>query len=216
MITDISDFFARGCGRCQRFDTAACSTRRWSDGLAALRALCLEVGLNETLKWGQPCYVHAGRNIVILGALKDDFRLSFFEAALTKDPESVFQSAGPNTLDASILAFTSVEAVHAYKAVISAYLRKAMDYAERGTKAPPKQLGGLELPAELQEALEADPALAQAFNALTPGRQRSYTINLSSAQQSATRCARIEKFRPRIMAGRGAQEYAAPAKKRST
>jgi uncharacterized protein YdeI (YjbR/CyaY-like superfamily) len=65
MITGINDFFSLGCGRCARFATADCSTRRWASGLRALRALCVDVALTETLKWAHPCYVHAGRNIVL-------------------------------------------------------------------------------------------------------------------------------------------------------
>ena len=60
--------------------------------------------------------------------------------------------------------------------------------------------------ADAVEALDADPELADAFRALTPGRQNSYVINLAQAKQPATRTASIEKFRPRILAGKGAQE----------
>jgi len=62
------------------------------------------------------------------------------------------------------------------------------------------------MPDELVEALDADPELADAFRALTPGRQTSYLINLAQAKQPATRTARVEKFRPRILAGKGALE----------
>jgi uncharacterized protein YdeI (YjbR/CyaY-like superfamily) len=62
------------------------------------------------------------------------------------------------------------------------------------------------LPDELLEALDADPELAEAFHALTPGRQRSYVIALSSAKAYATRAARIAKCRGRILAGKGPME----------
>jgi uncharacterized protein YdeI (YjbR/CyaY-like superfamily) len=62
----------------------------------------------------------------------------------------------------------------------------------------------LELPEELVEALESDPELAQAFAALTPGRQRSYIFALNSAKTSATKVSRIIKFRDKILAGKGA------------
>jgi uncharacterized protein YdeI (YjbR/CyaY-like superfamily) len=71
---------------------------------------------------------------------------------------------------------------------------------------PPKQEQVLELPTELVDAMVADPQLAEAFRALTPGRQRSYVIAIGSAKQSATRVARIAKFRPKILAGKGALE----------
>lgn len=70
MITDIKDYFAKGCGRCERFSTPSCSARRWANGLSDLRRICLEVGLVETVKWGHPCYMHAGRNIAIIGATR--------------------------------------------------------------------------------------------------------------------------------------------------
>jgi uncharacterized protein YdeI (YjbR/CyaY-like superfamily) len=62
------------------------------------------------------------------------------------------------------------------------------------------------MPAELTEALDADPELAEAFQALTPGRRKSYLFNLNQTRQPATRIARIGKFRDRIIAGKGALE----------
>ena len=73
-------------------------------------------------------------------------------------------------------------------------------------KLTQKVVQALELPDELVDAMDADPELTEAFHALTPGRQRSYVIHLSSAKTSATRVARIEKARPQILAGKGANE----------
>jgi len=56
------------------------------------------------------------------------------------------------------------------------------------------------------DALDDDPELAQAFQALTPGRQRSYVLHLEAAKKSETRTARIIKARDRILAGKGATE----------
>jgi len=64
----------------------------------------------------------------------------------------------------------------------------------------------IELPEELLQALECDPELAEAFGKLTPGRKRSYFINLTSTRNPATRVARIAKFREKIFAGKGAME----------
>lgn len=206
MITDIEDYFTKGCGRCDRFATPDCSTRRWIDGLDDLRAICLEAGLVESVKWAHPCYEHAGRNIALIGALRGDFRLNFFNAGLMKDPEGILEKQGPNTQHPDSIRFVDTAAVLRMKPVILSYLREAMGYAEAGIK-PPKEAGALELPDELVEALDADPALAEAFQLLTPGRQKSYVINLTSAKTSATRVSRIAKFRDRILEGRGANEY---------
>lgn len=205
MITDIEDFFAKGCGRCARFATTDCSTRAWAGGLAGLRRLCLQAGLTETVKWGHPCYVHAGRNIAIIGALRGDYRLSFFNAALLKDPEGVLERQGPNTRHADMIRFTSNDDVARMEPVILSYLAEAKEYAEAGIK-PPKEDVEIELPEELSDALDCDPELAEAFHALTKGRQRSYVINLTSAKKPETRRARIAGFRDKIIAGKGATE----------
>lgn len=205
MITEIEDFFTKGCGRCERFATDDCSARLWNDGLAALRRICLELGLEETLKWAHPCYMHAGRNIAIIGAFRGDFRLSFFNAALLKDAEQVLEKQGPNTRHPDMIRFTDAGQVARRDQVIRAYLTEAMGYAAAGIKAP-KEPAEFDLPDELVEALDADPDLSEAFHALTPGRQRSYVIHLSSAKAAATRQSRIARSRDKILAGKGANE----------
>lgn len=205
MITDIEDFFIKGCGRCDRFDTPDCSIQPWRDGLVALRRICLEAGLEEHVKWAHPCYMHAGRNICLLGAFRGDFRLTFMNAALMKDPEGILQKQGAATRHPDCIRFTDNAHPAEMEPILRAYLAEAMGYAEAGIK-PPKEVREVEMPEELTEALDADPELAEAFFTLTPGRQKSYAINLSGAKQSATRVARIEKFRGKILAGKGAME----------
>ncbi len=205
MITKVEDYFTKGCGRCDRFATADCSTQRWIAGLLALRAIARDMGLSESAKWGHPCYMHAGRNIAILGAFRGDFRLTFFNAALLEDAAGLLVRQGPNTRHPDALRMTDVAEVAAKEVAIRALLAQAMAHAEAGT-LPPRDASDPDLPEELTEALDADPALAEAFHALTRGRQKSYVIALASAKTAATRVARVEKLRARIFAGKGATE----------
>ncbi|HZV19377.1 MAG TPA: YdeI/OmpD-associated family protein [Sphingobium sp.] len=205
MITDIEDFFIRGCGRCDRFDTPDCSTRGWEQGLRKLREICRSMELEETVKWAHPCYMHANRNIAIMGAFRADFRLSFFNSALLRDPDGILERQGPNTRHADMIRFTANEDVERLEPIIRAYLREAMVYAARGVKAP-KDDTAPDWPPELSDALDADPELAEAFHALTPGRRKSYVLNLNSAKQPETRVQRIARFRDKIIAGKGALE----------
>lgn len=205
MITDIEDYFTKGCGRCERFATADCSTRQWITGLEDLRRICLDAGLTETVKWAHPCYMHADRNIAVIGAFRGDFRISFMNAALLQDPEGVLEKQGPNTQHADCLRFTDNAQVAQREPVLRAYLAEAMAYAEAGIK-PPKEEGQLDLPDEMVEALEADAELAEAFARLTPGRQKSYVIHLNSAKKAETRITRIARSREKILSGKGFNE----------
>lgn len=205
MITDIEDYFTKGCGRCERFATADCSTRQWEQGLNALRRICLRAGLVETVKWAHPCYMHKDRNIVILGAFRGDFRMTFFNSALMKDPDGILERQGPNTQHPDMIRFTENARVEMMEGVILSYLKEAMAYAEAGIK-PERRESEVVLPDELLEALDSDPELAEAFHDLTPGRQKSYAINLSTVKKKETRVLRIAKFRNHILAGKGATE----------
>ncbi|MAM60069.1 MAG: hypothetical protein CMH11_01080 [Maritimibacter sp.] len=205
MITDIEDYFTRGCGRCDRFDTPDCSIQQWKRGQNTLREICLDMGLSEHVKWAHPVYMHAGRNIALMGAFRGDFRFTFMNGVLLKDPEGVLKPAGPNSQVRNVLFFTSNDDPAQMEPIIRAYLAELMEYAERGVK-PPKVVREVEIPEELTEALDADPELAEAFAALTPGRQKSYTFNLNQAKKPETRFARIEKFRDKIFAGKGAMD----------
>jgi uncharacterized protein YdeI (YjbR/CyaY-like superfamily) len=205
MITTPDAYFADGCGRCDRFATPDCSTRLWLPGLLTLRRILTDAGLTETAKWGHPCYMHAGRNIALFGAFRGDFRLTFMNAALLQDPDRVLERQGPNTKHADCIRFTDTATPAALEPVIRAYLKEAMSYAEQGL-LPAKVPTEVDLPEELVEALDTDPDLAEAFASLTPGRQKSYAIFLNDAKTAATRLARIEKSRPKILAGKGATE----------
>jgi uncharacterized protein YdeI (YjbR/CyaY-like superfamily) len=206
MITDPDTYFAQGCGRCDRFATSDCSTRLWLTGLLTLRRIANDLGLTETAKWGHPCYMHSGRNICLFGAFRGDFRLTFMNAALLKDPEGLLEKQGPNTTHPDCIRFTDNDAPSRLEPVIRAYLAEAMRHAEQGL-LPQKVVSEVDLPEEMVEALDADPDLAEAFAALTPGRQKSWALFLNGAKTTATRAARIEKGRAKIMAGKGATEY---------
>ena len=90
-------------------------------------------------------------------------------------------------------------------AAIRDFLAQCMTHAEAGT-LPPKGRAEVDLPAALVEALDADPELAEAFHALTPGRQKSHVLQVNGAKTLATKQARIARARPKILAGKGATE----------
>ena len=162
MITEIEDFFDKGCGRCDRFATPDCSTRQWESGLRALRRICRDAGLTETVKWAHPCYMYRERNISLIGAFRGDFRLTFLNAALMKDPEGMLEKQGPNTQHAGMMRFTENDQVERMEPVIRAYLAEAIGYAEAGI-LPPKETREIDLPEELVEAMDSDPDLAEAL-----------------------------------------------------
>jgi uncharacterized protein YdeI (YjbR/CyaY-like superfamily) len=177
--------------------------KRWSAEFAALRQLCLASGLNEELKWGQACYDLDGRNVVLIHGFKGYCALLFMKGALLKDPKGILIQQTKNVQAARQIRFVSLADINKQKAAVKAYLREAIAVEKSGVKVEMKSAAQFDLPEEFLKRLFDDPKLAEAFHALTPGRQKGYLLHFAGAKQSATRATRVEKHVPRILKGLG-------------
>lgn len=204
--TTVDGYLTDGCGRCAHFATPRCKARRWAPVLRRLRAVALECGLAETVKWGAPCYVVGGKNVAMVSALVDRCVVSFFKGSLLEDPDGVLEPVGPNSRVARQLSYTSEAAVDAGRAALSGFLRQAMALEAAGARVAPRPPSTEPLPDELVQAFAVHPGLEAAFAALTPGRQRGYLLHFREARQSATRTRRVAQCVPAILAGQGRQD----------
>ncbi len=177
--------------------------KRWGAEFAALRQLCLASGLNEELKWGQACYDFDGHNVVVIHGFKDYCALLFMKGALMKDPKGILIQQTKNVQSGRQIRFSSLAEIKRQKGAVAAYIKEAIAVEKSGAKVKMKSVADYEMPAEFLERLDDDPRLAEAFYALTPGRQKGYLLHFASAKQSATRAARVEKHTPRILKGLG-------------
>jgi uncharacterized protein YdeI (YjbR/CyaY-like superfamily) len=176
---------------------------RWSAAYSALRQLCLASGLNEELKWGQACYDLHGGNVVLIHGFKNYCALLFMKGALLKDAKGILIRQTQNVQAARQIRFASVADIDERKATVKAYIREAIAVEKSGAKVQMRSAAQFDVPEEFQRRLDDDPTLADAFHALTPGRQKSYLLHFAGAKQSATRSARVEKHAPRILKGLG-------------
>ena len=204
MTKDADTYFSEGCGRCSLGGTPECKVHAWERELITLRRIALDCGLDEECKWGVPCYTFQGKNIALLSAFKDNCTLSFFKGSLLHDERGVLEFAGENSHVAKLLRFTTLEGILEMEALIKTYLFEAVEVEKAGVKI---QKGpAMEIPEELQRKFNEAPAFREAFEALTPGRQRGYLLHFSAPKQPATRTARIEKCMPLIFEGKGMQD----------
>jgi uncharacterized protein YdeI (YjbR/CyaY-like superfamily) len=177
--------------------------RRWSAEFSALRQLCLASGLNEELKWGHACYDLNGGNVVLIHGFKEYCALLFMKGALLKDPKRILVQQTKNVQAARQIRFSSLADVTKQKAAITAYIKQAIAIEKSGAKVPMKSAAQFDAPEEFQRRLDDDSQLAEAFHALTPGRQKGYLLHFAGAKRSETRAARVEKLASRILKGLG-------------
>jgi len=176
---------------------------KWQEEFEKLRAIILGCGLTEELRWGKPCYASGQSNIVLIHGFKEYSAILFFKGSLLKDPKGILVQQTENVQVARQIRFTSVQEIVKLAPVLKAYIQEAIEVEKSGVKAVLKKTSEFKMPDEFKDKLAAMPSLKKAFEALTPGRQRGYLLYFSSAKQSKTREARIEKFTPQILKGKG-------------
>lgn len=169
---------------------------------AALQEIARSCGLVESIKWGKPCFLHAGRNIVLIQRFNDCIALLFFQGALLPDPENLLMHIGQQ-LAPRQLRFRSLAEITRHSSTIRTYILQAIAIEQSGAKVAPRRVSEVAVPQELQIKLDAEPALQQAFARLTPGRQKGYLYHIASAKLSKTRVSRVDACVPRILAGKG-------------
>ena len=145
-------------------------------------------GIEETIKWGAPSFVHAGGIVCIMAAFKAHAALNFWKHSLLVEhvPDEGMGSFGK---------LRSVADLPPKKTFV-ALVRKAAALNEQGVKVPAARKSGApkpapEVPAAFAAALRRDPAAARHFKGFSPSQQRDYVDWYNEAKREDTRERRL-------------------------
>ena len=186
-----------------RADFFFVKAKKWREEYEELREIILSCGLTEEVKWGCPCYSLNGKNVVLIHGFKEYCALLFMKGALLKDPGGILIRQTENVQSARQVRFTGLAQILKMRSTIKTYVKAAIAVERSGAKVELKRTKEFPVAEEFKNKLDEMPELRRAFYALTPGRQRGYLLFFSSAKQSATREARVEKCIPAILKGKG-------------
>ena len=179
---------------------------KWQEEYKLLRTIVLDCGLIEELKWGVPCYTFQQTNVVLIHGFKDYCALLFHKGALLNDAEGILIQQTENVQAARQIRFTSLEQILEMKSILKAYIFEAIEVEKEGLKVELKKTTEFKMADEFQAVLDEMTELKTAFYALTPGRQRAYLLHFSAPKQAKTREARVEKYIPKILDGKGLED----------
>jgi uncharacterized protein YdeI (YjbR/CyaY-like superfamily) len=177
--------------------------KRWKAEFKKLREILLGKDVVEELKWGVPCYTVNGKNIALIHGFKEYCAILFVKGALLADKKGILVQQTENVQAGRQIRFAGLADISKLEKAIGAYVDEAIELEKAGRKVEKKTTAEYAMAEEFRTKLDRQPRLKEAFEALTPGRQKAYLLHFSSAKQSATRESRIEKCIPRIMDGLG-------------
>ena len=176
---------------------------QWQDAFKVLRNIISQTELTEDYKWMHPCYTLDNKNVVIIQDFKHYCALLFEKGAIMKDPYHTLIQQTKNVQAARQLRFESLDEIEQRKDEIAWYVEEAIRVEKSGEKVPMKTTEEFDMPEELKNKLEASSELKEAFNNLTPGRQRQYMYYIGQAKRASTRENRVEKYINHILEGKG-------------
>lgn len=177
--------------------------KNWKKEESKLRQITLDCGLEEGFKWKHPCYTYNGNNVVLIHGFKEYCAVLFFKGVLLKDQNDILIQQTENVQAARQMRFASLGEILQMERALKDYIYEAVEIEKSGKKVALKKTEDFKMPVEFENRLHDLPDLKKAFYALTPGRQRGYLLYFSSAKQSKTREARIEKYLKNILSGKG-------------
>jgi uncharacterized protein YdeI (YjbR/CyaY-like superfamily) len=158
--------------------------------LEKLRAIVHEAcpGVEETMKWSMPCFMHAGGILCSMAAFKQHVSFGFWKHALVMGEHVERDGMG------SFGKMASTRDLPPKKELL-ALVRKAARLNEQGVKVPVARKAAPKpppvAPDDLAAALKKNKAAAATFKAFPPSQQREYIEWLSEAKRVETRSKRL-------------------------
>jgi len=180
---------------------------KWQKEYQRLRLIVLSCDLTEELKWGVPCYTFHKGNIVLIHGFKEYCALLFHKGVLLNDTNRILVQQTEHVQSARQIRFTSIGEIDELESTLKPYIYEAIEVEKAGLKVKLKETSEFDMPEEFQKKIDNIPILKAAFEGLTPGRQRGYLLYFSQPKQSKTRHSRIEKCTPKILEGKGLNDW---------
>lgn len=176
---------------------------KWLREQNIMEEVILSANLQETFKWNRKVYTHNNQNVVSWGGFKNFFSIWFYQGALLEDKNNVLISANEEKTKAlRQWRFTHGSAMD--KNLLLSYILEAKRIAEEGKKVINNKTDTpLVMDSLLKQKMEEDISFKNAFEQLTPGRQKEYIHYMNEAKQEKTKINRLNKIIPLITDGKG-------------
>lgn len=158
-----------------------------------IHLFCPEV--EEGMKWGMPFFLYHGKILCNMASFKNHCSFGFWLQSEMSDSYGIFRRAEEGGMG-SLGKITSLTDLP-NKEQLGACISEAMTLIDQGVKPrarnPKTEKPTLQIPPELMELLNAEPAAKAVFEAFSPSHQREYISWITSAKREETKQRRLEQ-----------------------
>lgn len=154
-----------------------------------LRAIILKAdpSIEEEWKWG-PHYSSNGM-VCGYGGFQKHVKFTFFNGSAMKDPKQLFNHCVDNEFSRSV-KYTDISEID--EKILTEYVKESVAVNQKGFKREVKDKT-VEVPADLQQALNKNKTAAKFFTGLSYGYKKEYVEWVTTARREETRKDRIAK-----------------------
>jgi uncharacterized protein YdeI (YjbR/CyaY-like superfamily) len=154
-----------------------------------LRKIIMTAETEITEKWESgPVYYYSGM-VCGFTAAKNHVLFTFFNGSAMSDPDNLFSKSPQHPFSRSI-QFSDADNINAD--TMKAYVKESVQINEMGFKNTLLEKI-IDVPEDLEKALEKNPSAAQYFASLGYGKKKGFIEQVTSAKRASTRQRRIEK-----------------------
>ena len=188
--------------RAKSVDEFIANADHWTSELRKLRQVLKATELDEGVKWGAPCYMLDGKNIVGIGAFKSYFGLWFFQGGLLADKKNVLINAQEGKTQ-TMRQWRMHAASDIKPAIVKSYVRESIKQSKAGKAIKANRSKPVVVPPELKRAFGNNKKAATNFKDMRLGMRREYADYVADAKREDTKLRRIDRILPMISAGVG-------------
>jgi uncharacterized protein YdeI (YjbR/CyaY-like superfamily) len=177
----------------------------WVDAYECMNEIIVQFStLQKTQKWGTDVYTYKAKNLVSWSGFKNFFSLWFYNGVFLIDNKGYLMNASEGkTKSLRQWRFKSVDELREHEKEIKAYIKESMQIIDDGKHIPSTKSNPLLVPKLLQESLDSNEDLYNAFNVLSVSKRNEYITYIEEAKQEKTKLSRIDKIIPLVLSGKG-------------
>lgn len=157
----------------------------------------------ETMKWSFPHFIYKGKNLCAIASFKQHCTFGFWLEKEMKTMQDITQDIEKNSMF-SLGRITKIEDLPS-KPQLKKAIKEAMDLTDMGVtmkKTAPSK-AEMEIPDDLQSALQAQPKALIFFEKASPSFRKEYITWITEAKTETTRNKRMAQALEWIAEGKG-------------